>query len=205
VIDVGPVAEGGRWPARAVPGEAVPITATVFKEGHDAVGATAVLVSPEGRDHCAVRMTEVNHGLARFECQVVADRAGEWSFRVEAWCDPYASWRHDADIKIPADQDVETVLAEGARLMERAAKRRGLVSADKAVFLAAAAGLRDQTLRPAQRLAAATDGSVAALLAGEPLREQVTRSAAYGLRVQRERALVGNWYELFPRSVGARF
>ncbi|MDR1188695.1 MAG: alpha-1,4-glucan--maltose-1-phosphate maltosyltransferase [Bifidobacteriaceae bacterium] len=205
VVDVGPVAEGGRWPARAVPGEAVPITATVFKEGHDSVGATAVLISPDGRDHSSVRMAEVNHGLARFEGRLVPDRTGEWSFRVEAWADPYSSWRHDALIKVPVGQDVETVFAEGARVMKRAAGRRGLAAEPKAVLETAAARLCDRGLNPQERLAAATEGTVAALMEADPLRDHVTKSAAYGLRVQRERALVGNWYELFPRSVGAYF
>jgi hypothetical protein len=50
VMNVSPTAEEGRWPAKAVVGEAVPIRATVFREGHDAVGATAVLVGPDGTD-----------------------------------------------------------------------------------------------------------------------------------------------------------
>ena len=46
VLAVGPVVDGGRFTAKAVVGEPVPITATVFREGHDAVAATAVLLGP---------------------------------------------------------------------------------------------------------------------------------------------------------------
>ena len=49
VVDVSPVAEAGRFPAKAVVGEAVPVRATVFREGHDAVAATAVLTDPVRR------------------------------------------------------------------------------------------------------------------------------------------------------------
>src|SRR5690625_876682 len=48
VVDVSPTIEQGRWPAKAVVGEPVPIQATVFREGHDAVAATAVLIDPDG-------------------------------------------------------------------------------------------------------------------------------------------------------------
>ena len=48
VVDVQPVLEQGRWPAKAVVGEAVPLTATVFRDGHDAEGATAVVTRPDG-------------------------------------------------------------------------------------------------------------------------------------------------------------
>ncbi|PYC62055.1 hypothetical protein C7C46_33550, partial [Streptomyces tateyamensis] len=37
VLDVAPLVDGGRRPARAVEGETFLVTATVFREGHDAV------------------------------------------------------------------------------------------------------------------------------------------------------------------------
>src|SRR5690606_28869284 len=64
VLDVSPVVEGGRWPAKAVVGEMVPVEATVFREGHDAVAATAVLVAPDGAERTA-RMVDVAPGLDR--------------------------------------------------------------------------------------------------------------------------------------------
>src|SRR3954470_10778741 len=51
VLAVGPVVDGGRFSAKAVVGEPVPIAATVFREGHDAVAATAVLIGPDGLEH----------------------------------------------------------------------------------------------------------------------------------------------------------
>jgi starch synthase (maltosyl-transferring) len=199
------VAEGGRWPARAVPGEAVPITATVFMEGHGSAGATAVLVSPDGKALPGVQMTETNRGLALFEGRVVPDQVGEWSFYVEGWLDPYATWRRDALIKIPAGQDTETVFEQGAQIVEQAATRTNSPPEHQAVLEAAVVRLRDQNLGPEDRLAAGAQGTVAGLMAESPLRELVTKSAIYGLRVQRQRALVGNWYEVFPRSIGAYF
>src|SRR5436190_16605761 len=46
VLGLAPVVDGGRFPAKAVVGEPVPVAATVFREGHDAVAATAVLLGP---------------------------------------------------------------------------------------------------------------------------------------------------------------
>ncbi|MDQ2637769.1 MAG: DUF3416 domain-containing protein, partial [Actinomycetota bacterium] len=43
IDDVAPVISGGRYPAKAVVGEIVPVTATVWREGHDAVAATLVV------------------------------------------------------------------------------------------------------------------------------------------------------------------
>ena len=40
IDDVAPVVSGGEYPARAVVGEVVPVCATVWREGHEAVAAT---------------------------------------------------------------------------------------------------------------------------------------------------------------------
>ena len=53
---------------------------------------------------------------------MAANTPGAWSFRVDSWSDPYATWRHDATVKVGAGVDVELMLEEGARLMERAAE-----------------------------------------------------------------------------------
>jgi starch synthase (maltosyl-transferring) len=205
VLDVGPVVDCGRWPAKAVVGEAIPIRATVFREGHDAVAATAVLLNPDGAVHTSVRMEEIAPGLDRYEAWVVPDAEGDWSFRAEGWSDPYGTWEHDAVIKVEADVDTELMLTEGALLLERAAGESGRSEDDVRVLRDAILGLRDETRPPQARLAAGTSSAVHTVLARQPVRDFVTPSATYRLRVQRELALFGSWYEFFPRSVGAHY
>ncbi|WP_034225190.1 alpha-1,4-glucan--maltose-1-phosphate maltosyltransferase [Actinotalea ferrariae] len=205
VVDVYPVLEAGRWPARAVVGEAVEVTATVFREGHDAVAATAVLVAPDGSDHSWVRMDVVNKGLDHYRADLIPDAEGDWGFRVEGWSDPYGTWSHDAAIKVEAGVDVELMLAEGAALLERAAERDAVDGAQRAVLLDAVAGLRDTQRTPADRLGAGLATAVGDVLAAVPVREHLSPSPTYPLLVQRETALFGSWYEFFPRSEGATY
>lgn len=206
VVDVAPVAEEGRFPAKAVTGEAVPIRATVFREGHDAVAATAVLTDPDGVDHAHALMVDIAPGLDRYEARLVPDRPGDWTFRVEGWSDPFATWVHDATIKVHAGVDVELMLLEGSLLLARAADRTGadaMPEADAGLVRAAAASMRATTTSPEERLAVALAAPVRAALARTPLREHVTPSPAYPLVVDRPLALAGSWYEMFPRSHGA--
>ena len=122
VVDVQPTVDCGRFPAKAVVGESFPVTATVFREGHDAVGANVVLRGPKGTQPPAwTPMAELLPGTDRFGADVAATAEGDWTFWVEAWDDPLATWLHDAAIKVPAGQDVELVLAEGALLFDEAA------------------------------------------------------------------------------------
>src|SRR4051812_48789592 len=46
ISDVAPVVSCGAFSARAVVGEHIPVTATVFREGHDAVAANVAFWGP---------------------------------------------------------------------------------------------------------------------------------------------------------------
>jgi starch synthase (maltosyl-transferring) len=202
VLDVQPVVDCGRRPAKAVAGESFEVSATVFREGHDAVNANVVLRDPAGRPGPFTPMRELAPGTDRWGAVVTPTHEGRWSFTVEAWSDPLATWRHTAEVKIPAGLDVELTLADGAALLERAAA--GVPKKDgREVVLAAVDALRDLTTDPAARWAAALDDGLTALLARYPLRDFVSRSRRAVVRVERRRALFGSWYEFFPRSEGA--
>ncbi|MER5781068.1 alpha-1,4-glucan--maltose-1-phosphate maltosyltransferase [Streptomyces mobaraensis] len=202
VLDLAPLVDCGRRPAKAVVGESFEVTATVFREGHDAVGANVVLRDASGRSGPWTPMRELAPGTDRWGAEVTPDAEGRWTYAVEAWSDPVTTWRHAARIKIPAGIDTELVLEEGARLYERAAGGVPKSEGREAV-LAAVDALRDTERPVADRLAAALTPAVSAALAAHPLRELVTSTRPLPLLVERERALFGSWYELFPRSEGA--
>ncbi|MGH3228511.1 MAG: maltotransferase domain-containing protein, partial [Streptosporangiaceae bacterium] len=128
ILDVEPAVDCGSRPAKAVTGEAFGVSATVFREGHGVVGVGVVLRDParsvsQGRPGPVTPMRELAPGTDRYGADVTVTCEGLWRFHVEAWADPIASWHHDAAIKIPAGQDVELMLTEGALLFERAARR----------------------------------------------------------------------------------
>ncbi|GLW18828.1 alpha-1,4-glucan:maltose-1-phosphate maltosyltransferase 1 [Streptomyces sp. NBRC 13847] len=202
VLDIRPQIDCGRRPAKAVVGETFEVSATVFREGHDAVAANVVLRNPAGRCGPWTPMRERQPGTDRWSAEVTPAVEGRWSFTVEAWSDPVRTWRRHAGIKIPAGIDTELVLAEGAELHERAAAEVPKSEGREAV-LAAVDALRETSLPAATRLAAALAPQVTEVLARHPLRELLTVSRPMPLVVERRRALYGSWYELFPRSEGA--
>ncbi len=204
ILDVQPVLECGRRPAKAVAGETFEVSATVFREGHEMLGAAVILHGPDLRARPRARMRELVPGTDRYGADVTVTAEGSWQFHVEAWGDPIAHWRHDAEIKVPRGQDVELMLIEGALLFERAASRISLRGPQRAALVAVGERLRDLAIPPADRLSAAADPEVTALLEEHPLRELVTRSARFAVIVHRERALYSAWYEFFPRSEGVQ-
>ncbi|MFF5936774.1 alpha-1,4-glucan--maltose-1-phosphate maltosyltransferase [Streptomyces sp. NPDC012508] len=204
VLDVRPLVDCGRRPAKAVAGETFEVSATVFREGHDAVAANVVLRGPSGRPGPWIPMRELAPGTDRWGAEVTPDAEGRWTYTVEAWSDPLATWRHAAKIKIPAGIDSELVLAEGAELHERAAKGVPKKGGGREAVLAAADAMRDESRPAAARLAAVLAPRVTETLDRHPLRELVSASPALPLQVERERALFGSWYEFFPRSEGVK-
>jgi starch synthase (maltosyl-transferring) len=231
ILDIQPLVACGQRTAKAVVGETVPVSATVFREGHEMLGAGVVLRDPAGNCLPIVTMRELTAGTDRLGADVTPTTEGIWHFQVHAWGDPIAHWRHDAAIKVPIGQDVGLMLEEGALLFDRAASELELTplpassaadgrnaaetaradteepdaaAAARALYRSVARTLRGRKGTPVDRLGSAFTADVTRTLAEFPLRELTTRSDWYPLLVQRERALFGSWYEFFPRSEGAR-
>ena len=101
ILHVMPVVDLGRQAAKATVGEPMPVSATVFREGHDRLGAGVVLTDPTGN---AAR--PIPHGQAprasptTTRRSVTPDVEGAWTFEVEAWSRPVrhlAARRRDQD------------------------------------------------------------------------------------------------------------
>ncbi len=188
-----------RFAPKAWVGEVVPFRATIFAEGHDLLGAEIVLTDPHGT-HTSHRMRSIASGMDLWETMALIGEPGEWSFRIRAWRDDWASWIRAASLKIPAGVDVDVTLDTGALLLTRAAKQHPRHRA----IPAALAVLTDTARTPDERLEAAREAKLTALLDAAPLASLTTTGDSHPLRVERTRAGVGSWYEFFPRSEGAK-
>lgn len=208
ITNVSPVLEQGRYPVKATPDELLTVEASVFREGHDKLGAGVVLTDAKGKDRPLVYMRELDFPN-RYRAEVAPDSEGAWTYRIEAWHDPYATWKHAAEIKIAAEIDVDLMFTEGDLLFKRAIKnispRTPAGKAARSVLTAAAAAGRDKKLPVPVRLSALTSPEVGEALHEFPLRDLVSSEGPYPIYADRTRALYGSWYEFFPRSEGATY
>lgn len=202
IDDVRPQVSGRTLPAKAVVGEVVPVSALVWREGHDAVAATVVLTSPSG-EQVSVPMQQEVYRPDYVHAVFVPDAEGMWRFRVDAWDDVMATWRNAVTKKLAAGQtaaELSNDIAHGVELFERAAAH---APADaKEVLAEVASTLADASLPLSSRIHAGLGDDVLSILREHPLREQVTRGPVCDILVERRAALVNSWYELFPRSTG---
>jgi len=214
---VNPWLDGGRHPVKRIDGGDLTVSADIFKDGHDEVDAVLkwrrlgedawheLRMQPDMNDHwsatCAV------HGIGWHE------------YTVEAWGDPWGTWRHDFHKKVAAGvSGLASDQLEGALLVELAAAR---VGAGTPAGPAPARGGRTKRRPPshpdadrlreiALQLRAASPGEADRIATWTELeglmRAWADRSHATEFRpyarvwVDRERAQFAAWYEFFPRS-----
>ncbi|TSD93339.1 alpha-1,4-glucan--maltose-1-phosphate maltosyltransferase [Skermania sp. ID1734] len=199
IDDVWPTQADGRA-AKAVVGEVFPIRAVVWREGHEAVAATLVVQPPAG-EPARIRM-EPDVEPDVFNAVFTPTCEGDWTFCIEGWGDPIATWRSAVEAKLAAGQsaaDLRNDLEIGARLFDRAAE--GMPAVERGRLSEAAKALRSRRQLPG-RVAPAFSTEVAELLRIHPVRDLVTASPPHAIFVERRRALFGSWYEFFPRSTG---
>ena len=115
---VRPQIDCGRYPVKRTVGDRVEVRATIFRDGHEVLGA-AVRFKPAG----ATRWQEVPLeplGNDEWAGSFPVDRCGTWCYRIEAWVDRVASFQDELRRKVDAGQaDLKGELSEGAVLLGR--------------------------------------------------------------------------------------
>jgi starch synthase (maltosyl-transferring) len=166
IENVRPVVDCGEFPARRTVGERVQVRATVFRDGHEILGASVLYRGPGKRRFASAPLDLQGNDLYTGEFTVT--EYGRWEFAIEAWTDTAATWQDELRRKVDGGQkDLTGELAEGELIL-------GLENLDLDTALASTVSVR----------------------------HEVVRSRTLEIEVDRERARVGAWYELFPRSFG---
>ncbi|MFM6971727.1 MAG: maltotransferase domain-containing protein, partial [Rhodoluna sp.] len=204
ILNVKPNAEAGRWPAKAFAGEVVPFSATVFREGHDALGVELILRDPKGNESVH-RMHAGAPGSDSWHTTVLLRVQGKHSFYIRAFADDYETWHHNATVKIAVGVDEELMLLEGVAVFKKAIAENGRGKTNAKILSEAAAKLADTKLSIKERLAIGESVAVKKAVSEEPIRSLVTNGEIFEINCERERSGVGAWYEFFPRSEGATF
>ncbi|HTJ43822.1 MAG TPA: maltotransferase domain-containing protein [Kofleriaceae bacterium] len=105
--DVAASVQGGDALVKRTVGEALRIEADLLIDGHDRIAAVVHVrhsADPMWRE---IPMTAVGpHAPDRFAAEVTFDRLGVWEYKIEAWRDALATWRHGIERKLEAGQDV---------------------------------------------------------------------------------------------------
>jgi starch synthase (maltosyl-transferring) len=200
VEGITPEVDGGALPAKRILGDRVVASCDLICDGHDVVAGALLHRGPRDATWRSAPVARIAGD--RFEGSFVVSELGVWAFAVEAWVDPYATWRAGLRKKLDAGQDVEVDLATGALLLRAAADRCGTDAAAAAALTEIAVALGARDIPQTERFARATTAAVALASALHPDLADATTSDERRILVDPPRARFSAWYELFPRSAG---
>lgn len=225
IEDIQPGVDGGRYPVKREVGDALTVTATVFRDGHDAVRVMLKYREKYGADQWReTEMQCINPGLDVWRGGFRLEKNTRYLYTVAACTDVYRSWLNDAAKKAEAGQDIKSELLEGLIQLENTLKR--VDDEEDAAYLKNVSAMLRKEIEPAGRKKKAagaktarakavrekpqdeimkifSDSLLLNLMERYAAREDLTEFApALEVTADRVRARYAAWYELFPRSQG---
>ncbi|MFJ4292596.1 maltotransferase domain-containing protein [Cupriavidus sp. NPDC089707] len=219
---VEPACDDGRFAVRRVVGERVEVSADIWMDGHDKLGAVVLWRAPGETDWHETPLRHVVNDCWQGSFPLVA--LGRHEFTVEAWRDPYASWLDEIGKKRAAGLNVSLETEEGARLVADAllpptdkhgkdgrngrkgnGRKHGQAPPSDSELSAIVDELTTVAGDDERRLEILlSPRTAAAMLAhmATPAGRQFASRHPVALPVEADRlaARYASWYELFPRS-----
>jgi starch synthase (maltosyl-transferring) len=195
VVDqISPCVDGGRYAAKAVVGQPLAISANIFMDGHDQMGAE--LLWREGQD--GPWQVQPMHALGndRWVAHVTPERTGMHWFRLQAWFDRWATFRRELSKKYRAGVSITLEIREGILHVQAAPQDHPEIA--------------DSIRELVDRLVSATEHQAVTLLLSDDTAQLMARAddrpfllatdTPLAVDVERTAAGFASWYELFPRS-----
>jgi starch synthase (maltosyl-transferring) len=116
IQEVAPQIDCGRYPVKRTAGDRLEVTARIFRDGHETLGAAIRHRGPGSTTWIETPLEPLGNDVWSGSFEV--DRPGLWCFRLEAWVDRIASFQDELRRKVAAGQtDLASELSEGAVLL----------------------------------------------------------------------------------------
>ena len=193
-----PEIDGGRFPITRTPGELVTVSADIFADGHDVIGAALQYRRDGDGDWQYEPMQLITND--RWEAHFRAGVVGIYFYTLRGWVDKFKTWARDLGKKAAAGQELSLELKTGVKLLAAAAERAG--SVDLEMLNALSARLeRIAGTDAAAAVAFSEDEDLILLMSRYRDRaDDTVYEKELVVRVDRVRARFSTWYEMFPRS-----
>ncbi|MCY0386430.1 DUF3416 domain-containing protein [Robbsia sp. Bb-Pol-6] len=157
---VSPAVDGGRFPAKRVVGERVPLEADIFMDGHDKIAAVALWREAGTEEWRELPLRPL--GNDRWATRLPLLRLGAYEFTIEAWRDTFGTLVDHIVKKQTAKQDVALEIEEARLLFE------SILNAAAPVGAAGIAGEEEAAMTPEVQAADRRAGRKPAVKAAVP-------------------------------------
>ena len=146
-------------------------------------------------------MHPLGGGTDRWRTEVVADSIGNWTYVVEAWSDPLATWYHAVEVKADAGQSADELANDfelGAAAVRADRPKRNQPRPSELAQAVAEDLRRDTEVDLPLRITRAMCSEARALAHDHPIRELITRSPRYSIWVDRVAGPVRRLVRVLP-------
>lgn len=189
-----PQSGSARVTIKRIVGDTLPVGADIASHGNDVVVARVVYRAP-GEPRWRWAPLRYDAGLDRWHGHFRLLNGGRYRYAIQAWIDPFATWRrgiHALLVSASVDKALRRQLEQGAALLRQAAE--GAQGLDSQLLQEAANRLLDRSQGVSEATRNALSREVEKRMRVHGARLDVTRSAAFDVRVERKRAQLGAWY-----------
>lgn len=193
---VSPIVNHGEQAIKRVAGDTVEVEAHIFADGHDVVNAWIYVKHEKERNHRHYPLTaKVND---EWEGSFPVEKMGKYQWYIEAWVDYGLNWQHELIRKVKGGQHVNVELLDGVQYIDHVK----LKDADSKAFLKRCKAAFQDPKRYEEAVELAGSDQLKKIFETYPYQTFPTRTPAYPVWVDREKARFSSWYEFFPRSSG---
>lgn len=193
-----PEIDSGRFPIKREVGDRLEVSADIFTEGHDAIGAVLRYKEANEPDWHETPMTYLDND--RWVGFVDLTQNSRYQYTIGAYIRPFETWQEEVRKKQGILPDLTSELLEGEMLLQAAIGRAsGSDKNELETWLAKWTTQKDQE----GKVSIALNHELEDLLNRHEQRQGWTLyDRELEVIVDRVRARFGAWYEIFPRSQG---
>lgn len=195
---VSPELNGGLYPIKREVGDRLDVTADIFKEGHDLIGAVLRYKKTKDPEWQEVPLQHIDND--RWGGSVELTDNTRYLYTIGAYVRTFASWREELEKKHGAQDDLSSELLEGqVQLQAAIARDQHSATGQLKEWLSKWTSQQGQEAI----VSIAMNEELAALMDQHEARHAwAIYPHELEVVVDRVRARYGAWYEIFPRSQG---
>lgn len=197
IDDIIPSVNNGRFSAKGLVGDTIPVGATIYSDGHPVISADVLYRSA---DDDVVERTPL-HFIEndQWQAEITLKRTGRHYFSIHAWIDQYQTLVRDIVKKRDIGKDIEVDITEAKKLVEIAQK-----NSDNSHANSLSGILRQLAENPKENwFSILLSSETIAVMRQTNVRPFSTFSAEYSIDADPKIANFASWYEIFPRSASS--
>ncbi len=201
IENVMPQINNGEFPVKRVVNDPVKVTADIYCDSHDVLGAEVLYRYQDENESHAQTMDLVRND--QWKGQFTVTKLGAYFYKVIAWVDHFRSWHRDILKRIDAQTDYGVDLLVGASIIEQSLEAYpDIPAAEKTFLVEVMADFNAKGILPENKIEVILNDQLFKTMIRYPVRNHVSRfEKELEVSVERQKANFSSWYEIFPRSL----